>query len=70
MIEARRQRGRHHRAPSWWWRKGGGEPVTVAQLLDRNQRLLFNYRLAQYRREHAGQPHRVVVLPRPRTAAD
>jgi hypothetical protein len=73
MTSSTARTGPRHRAPSRWCHlqsEGEGEVVTVAQLLDRNQRLLFNYRLAQYRREHAGQPRRVAVVPRQRTTAD
>lgn len=63
--------GLRHRAPSRRCHlEDGGEVVTVAQLLDCNQRLLFSYRLVQYRREHAGQPRRVTVVPPARAAQD
>jgi hypothetical protein len=56
---------RRHRAPFWWWcSEDEGGVVRVAELLDRNRDLLRGYLLAQFRREHAGEPRRVVVVPR------
>ena len=63
MMTSSARAGPRPRAPSRWRHlDGGGEVVTVAQLLGRNQRLLFNYRLLPYRRERAGRPRRVTAV--------
>jgi len=50
--------GPKHRAPTRWCRleDEDEEQVTLAQLLDQNQRLLAAYHQRQYRRLHAGRP--------------